>query len=93
QGAGVRGAKGWGLGLALAFALADRLGGALSLDSAPGEGATATLRLPIVAVPRGRRVFDGTDPLGYAPDDGGAFETAPLTQLERIEAYRRQSAA
>lgn len=92
QGAGVRGAKGWGLGLALAFALADRLGGALTLDSAPGEGVTALLRLPVVAAPR-RRSFDPADALGYAPDDDPAFASPRLTQLERIEAYRRRSAA
>ena len=52
QGAGVRGAGGAGLGLALAFALAELHGGALTIDSAPGEGVTATVRLPVVAPAR-----------------------------------------
>ena len=58
QGDGVRGAKGTGLGLSLAFALADLMNGALDLSSAPGEGVTATLTLPIVdegARPQPRR--------------------------------------
>ncbi len=37
---------GTGLGLAIVFALARRMGGALRLESAPGEGTLAELRLP-----------------------------------------------
>ena len=40
---------GSGLGLAIVRTLTERLGGELSLQSAPGEGTTATVRLPIVA--------------------------------------------
>ncbi len=42
---------GTGLGLSLARELAERHGGALSLTSAPGEGATFAVTLPIVDVP------------------------------------------
>jgi cell cycle sensor histidine kinase DivJ len=93
QGAGVRGAKGAGLGLALAFALADLHGGSLKLDSAPGEGVTATLKLPVVAPPQRRRDLNAVEALGYAADEEAPAPPAVLTQLERIEAYRRQRAA
>lgn len=80
---GVRGSKGAGLGLALCFALAQAHNGTLSLDSAPGEGMVATLRLPItspVARPIGR-------------NDQPADETIVHSQLDRIAAYRRELAA
>ncbi|MEE2691282.1 MAG: HAMP domain-containing sensor histidine kinase [Pseudomonadota bacterium] len=85
HGDGVRGAKGAGLGLALAFALAELHGGSMKLSSAPGEGLTARVALPVVAPAapaRHRR----------APAQAGA-NPALLTQLERIEAYRRERAS
>ncbi|MGF1545384.1 MAG: sensor histidine kinase [Parvularculaceae bacterium] len=53
QGDGVRGAGGTGLGLSLAFDLARRSGGELTIDAAPGEGARARLRLPIAGPAEG----------------------------------------
>jgi PAS domain S-box-containing protein len=48
--------QGPGLGLSIARALADRLGGAIDIDSELGHGATFTLRLrPAGPVPVGRR--------------------------------------
>jgi signal transduction histidine kinase len=38
--------KGTGLGLVMARGLAERSGGALAIDSAPGRGTTVTIRLP-----------------------------------------------
>ena len=38
---------GMGLGLFLTHTLADQLGGALELRSAPGQGTSATLTLPL----------------------------------------------
>lgn len=89
QGPGVRGAKGSGLGLALAFALAELNEGSLDIDSAPGEGVTATLRLPVRRPDRPRR-------LHAVKNEADAATSAPpqvLTQLERIEAYRRERQA
>ncbi len=48
QGDGVRGTKGNGLGLSLASSLAQTHGGTLAFESAPGEGLTAILSLPLV---------------------------------------------
>lgn len=93
QGAGVRGAKGNGLGLALAFALAELHGGSMTLRSAPGEGVRAAVRLPVEAPAkpdRARRRLAAVS-AGAAPRAGEA--PAVLTQLERIEAYRRERAS
>ena len=76
---GVRGAGGAGLGLALAFVLAEAQGGALKLESAPGEGVTATLRLPIAAAPARE-----------ADDADASDEPIVHSQLDRIEALRRE---
>jgi two-component system cell cycle sensor histidine kinase PleC len=40
------GMKGPGLGLSIARSLVELHGGKLRIDSAPGEGATVTVRLP-----------------------------------------------
>lgn len=85
---GVRGAKGAGLGLALAFALAELHEGSLDITSAPGEGVTAALRLPVRRPERPRRLHAVNN------DDAPAPSTPQvLTQLERIEAYRRERQA
>jgi len=44
-----RAASGSGLGLAISRGLAQRMGGAVSLDSTPGSGTTATFELPLEA--------------------------------------------
>ena len=80
HGKGVRGTGGAGLGLALAFALAEAEGGALTLDSAPGEGLTAKLELPVRAAPKRERV--------EADAQNGA--AAIQSQLDRIEVLRRE---
>ena len=96
QGDGVRGAAGAGLGLALAIRLARLHGGDIRFDSAPGEGLTARVVLPIdcaaelAAAPASVGVADD-----FRPDDAALEEersNAVLTQQERIEAYRRASA-
>jgi two-component system sensor histidine kinase RegB len=43
--------QGMGLGVFLARAIVERLGGGLSIRSAPGTGTTATLWLPVAARP------------------------------------------
>ena len=40
--------QGMGLGLFLTRAVIEQLGGSLQLQSVPGEGTTATLRLPVI---------------------------------------------
>jgi cell cycle sensor histidine kinase DivJ len=87
--AGVRGAKGAGLGLSLAFALAELHGGQMKLQSAPGEGMTARVRLPVRAPATPARQ------LRLAMADATRInrpQSSILTQLERIEAYRRERA-
>jgi len=103
SGAGVRGAGGTGLGLALASSLAELHGGSLSLISEPGEGVTATLILPFLLV---RKRSAGTIDTDYrdlanpalGPRDivmeesnlqAGRTE-ALQTQMERIDDYRRK---
>ena len=42
---------GSGLGIAVARAMVEQHGGVLRFDSAPGEGTTATIEIPLVAAP------------------------------------------
>ena len=79
---GVRGAKGAGLGLALCFALAKAHDGSLDLESAPGEGVTARVQLPIARAPNPKiRKDDRTEEAGVH------------SQLDRIAALKRELAA
>jgi len=84
---GVRGARGTGLGLAVAHALVELHGGRLSFASAPGEGLRAEARFPIVKPARPERRFRAVIETRVAAD-----APAVLSQLERVEAYRRERA-
>jgi two-component system, cell cycle sensor histidine kinase DivJ len=77
---GVRGAPGSGLGLSLAFSLAKLHGGALEISSAPGEGAVATLSLPV------RRT------LAEMAGEGLSVDGDIKSQLDRVAAFRRERA-
>lgn len=79
---GVRGAAGSGLGLSLAFNLAKLHGGALNIRSAPGEGTTARLTLPV------RRAFDRHSAAACAVSASDV-----QSQFDRVNAYRRERAA
>ena len=56
------GERGTGLGLSLVRALAELHGGSMAVQSAPGEGTTVTVRLPVMA---GAQISEG--PTGDAP--------------------------
>lgn len=75
---GVRGTSGAGLGLSLAFSLAKLHGGALDLSSAPGEGTTASLRLPV------------TKTLGEMGRAGLEASSDIQSQLDRVAQFRRE---
>jgi cell cycle sensor histidine kinase DivJ len=73
---GVRGAGGSGLGLSLAFELARLHGGALTIDSAPGEGTLARFSTPIGEA---------------APIRSGGAPAADIqSQLDRVNAFRAE---
>ncbi len=79
---GVRGAEGTGLGLSLAFSLAKLHGGVLKLDSAPGEGTTARLTLPL------RKGLSPFEPLASGAGSAGDIKS----QLDRVAQFRRERA-
>jgi len=79
---GVRGTSGAGLGLSLAISLAKLHGGAVVFTSAPGEGTTARLTLPLR-----KSLDDAMASQGEASEPGGV-----QSQFERITAYRSERA-
>jgi cell cycle sensor histidine kinase DivJ len=87
QGPGVRGEGGAGLGLSLAIGLAELHGGGVDLQSAPGEGMTARVRLPIGQAPARGVVRARLSARGSTEAD-----VAAATQLDLVAAARRASA-
>jgi two-component system NtrC family sensor kinase len=57
--------KGTGLGLSVVYGIIERHGGALRIDSAPGEGTTVTIALPV---------------LSSSPDGARAREASPAAE-------------
>ena len=88
HGSGVRGQGGAGLGLSLAISLAELHGGRVNLRSAPGEGLTAEVLLPIVATPAPAKGAMRAV-LAAARHDESLDAPSAITQLDRIKAYRR----
>jgi signal transduction histidine kinase/ActR/RegA family two-component response regulator len=62
-----KGERGNGLGLSVAFGIIQRHGGAISVDSKLGQGATFTIRLPIDRGEPAQRAGDTEPDLAYAP--------------------------
>ena len=93
HGSGVRGQGGAGLGLSLAISLAELHGGRVDLASAPGEGLSAAVRLPIIETKAPAKGAVRALLASAREADMGereAVETgAVVTQLDRIKAYRR----
>jgi cell cycle sensor histidine kinase DivJ len=90
QGAGVRGQGGAGLGLALAFGLAELHGGRIDLSSAPGEGLRADVRLPIAGDDAAKgAVRAQLAAIGARADPG----ESPPSQLDRIQSRLRRARA
>lgn len=83
--------RGLGLGLTMVAAFAERSGGALLLDSPPGRGLTATIRLPAAPAPTADRAGppDAAALAGHAErvllveDDPGVLRTL-RRQVERL---------
>lgn len=88
HGSGVRGQGGAGLGLSLAISLAELHGGRARFASAPGEGLTAEVRLPIISAPSPAK--GAVRAILAAARREEPAETPPsATQLDRIMAARR----
>ncbi len=87
HGAGVRGQGGAGLGLSLAIGLAELHGGRVDLASAPGEGLTASVRLPIADAPAPAKGAVRAV-LSAARLKDAASDFATVTQLDRVKAAR-----
>jgi two-component system OmpR family sensor kinase len=69
-----RGPSGAGLGLSIVMAIAAAHGGTASVDTAPGEGATFRVRLPL---PRPTTPLTEPGGLTPEPDEDTAWRTAP----------------
>ena len=83
---GVRGAPGTGLGLSLVFSLADLHGGDVRLESAPGEGLSVTIAIPVRTAPP-KRV-----PSRFAKVANVQLpqENDIQSQLDRVAAFRKE---
>ena len=86
QASGVRGTAGHGLGLTLAQRLVQQCVGSLTFQSEPGEGLTATVKLPFVQ--EAPRQSDQT--ISPGQEYTGGKPKALVTQMERIDQFRKR---
>lgn len=81
--------KGTGLGLAMVHGIVERLHGSLAVESAPGAGATVTIRLPAAEptdeapAPRGQRVARITPRRVLVVEDEDGMRRIAVRLLER----------
>lgn len=80
--------EGTGLGLALSKRLVDAMGGAIGVDSRPGEGSTFWVELPVAAAPLARPGREARETLDAGGSDGRLTVLYVEDNLPNLELIR-----